>query len=126
MIRILAIAAVLAAPVADAQEVVVPSGLSIVLQEIRLEEEPRKMARFRFVAPAIKGGAVAFADLVDDVDFLCAEVVLPGLADNGWTDGNVVISLAEVPTEFGTPAPDITQYFQPYRVVDGACIWEPF
>lgn len=109
-----------------AQAVEVPSGLTITLQEVRLEEEPIKMARFRFVAPAIKGGAVAFADVLDDVEYLCEKIVVPGLAENGWIQGSVVISLAEAPVPFGEPAPDITQYFQPYSIADGACTWEPF
>ncbi len=109
-----------------AQEITVPSGLSMTLQEVRLEQEPAAMARFRFVVPAIKGGMVPFADVVGDIEFLCSDVVVPALAANDWTTGSVVISLAEVAVPFGEPAPEITQYFQPYSIQDSTCLWEPF
>lgn len=112
--------------VAAAQEVSVPSGLSMTLQEVLMEQSPSNLARFRFVAPAIKDGGIAFADVVEDIEFLCRDVVLPALAANDWTGDSVVISLSEVALPFGEPAPEVTQYFQPYTIKDGACIWDQF
>jgi hypothetical protein len=117
-------ATVLAVPAA-AQVVAVPSGISVTLFDVRFEAEP-PLARFRFVVPDIADGAVAFADVVEDMTFLCDAVVVPALAANGWSAGEVVISFSAEELPFGEAAPEITQYFQPYSVADGACIWEDF
>ena len=109
-----------------AQEVVVPSGIEVTLYDVILEPDT-KIARYRFRVPAIGGDdGVTFADALPDIQFLCDEVVVPGLAENGWTQGEVVISLSTQDVDFGVASPGVVQYFQPFSIQAGACIWEDF
>lgn len=109
-----------------AQEVAVPSGIEVTLYDVILEPDAQT-ARFRFRAPAIGGAdGVTFADALPDIQFLCDDIVVPGLAQNGWTEGEVVISLSAQDVVFGVASPDVVQYFQPFSIRAGACIWEDF
>jgi hypothetical protein len=120
------VALALIAPIAQAQQVAVPSGIDIALYDVILEPT-KQVARFRFHAPdiGIEHG-VTFTDAVPDLQYLCDEVVVPGLAENGWTSGEVVISLSASKVEFGVARPDVVQYFQPFSIQAGACMWEDF
>jgi hypothetical protein len=111
---------------APAQEMPVPSGTQMTLFEVLFEQEPVPLARFRFVVPAIAQGAVSFGDLLPDIEYLCGTVAVPALAANGWTTGEIVISLSEQELTFGENAPDITQYFQPFSIQGDACQMEDF
>jgi hypothetical protein len=107
----------------------VPSGQAVQLHEVLLDEAPGALwARFRFVAPAISrdGGTVDFGQAGLDMDHLCAALVLDYLKAHSITPARVVISLSDRKVEFGAPAPDATQFFEAYRLEDGACIWEEF
>ncbi|WP_143058017.1 DUF6497 family protein [Loktanella fryxellensis] len=110
-----------------AQQIDVPSGLSVALDDVILEAEAQT-ARFRFIAPAIAEGpdAVTFGDVVDDLQYLCDAVIVPALQSQGWTSGDVVMSLSDQPVDFGEYDPAVTQFFQPFRLQDAACIWEDF
>lgn len=107
-----------------AQQVAVPSGIEVTLYDVILEPDAN-VARFRFLVPAIATD-VGFADALPDIQFLCDDVVVPGLAENGWTEGEVVISLSAKEVAFGVATPDVVQYFQPFSIQAGACIWEDF
>lgn len=121
-----AIALALSAPNVAAQQVAVPSGLDIALYDVILEPA-KQIARFRFLAPQISNeGGVTFTDVVPDLQYLCDEIVVPGLAENGWTKGDVVISLSASEVEFGVASPEVVQYFQPFSIQAGACMWEDF
>ncbi len=113
---------------ASAQEVAVPSGVPMTLYDVRLEDEPEQVARFRFVSAAIdpSGEGRTFGDLVDDLQFICEQVVVPSLAANDWTGQSVVISVSSQETEFGIYDDSVTQFFQPYQIKDGTCAWEEF
>ncbi len=115
------------ATAAAAQDVPVPSGVAMTLYDVRLEEDPA-IARFRFVSPAIDpaGEGRTFGDLVDDLEYICAAVVVPSLAANDWAGQEVVISVSSQETEFGVFDDSITQFFQPYKIEDGTCLWEDF
>lgn len=112
---------------AAAQDIAVPSGVAITLYDVILEETPQ-VARFRFVSAAIDpaGEGRGFADLVDDLQYLCETVVVPSLAANGWTGEDVILSVASQETEFGVFVEGITQFFQPYQIKEGACAWTEF
>jgi len=90
---------------ASAQDVTVPSGHAMSLFDVILEE-PTQTARFRFLVPAIAADE--------------------GLAANGWSAKDIVISMSSRELEFGTLTAEITQFFQPFRVQDDTCIWEDF
>lgn len=104
-----------------------PSGLEISLNDVILEADT-KVARFRFIVPAIgpDGGQKVFADVIDDLQYVCDRVIVPALQGNGWDSGEVVVSISDKPVAFGTYSPDVTQFFQPFRLEANACIWEDF
>ena len=112
---------------AMAQSVPVPSGTDMQLFDVIFEENP-SVGRFRFVVPAIapEGLALQFEDVMDDVDYLCAAVVLPALSASGQSTDLVVISLSEQEIAFGEIDADVTQYFQSFQVIDNTCLWEAF
>lgn len=125
-VRYACIALALCATAVDAQQVTVPSGAPMTLYDVILEPDAQ-IARFRFLAPSIGGeDGTPFADILPDIQFLCDDIVVPGLAENGWTDGEVVISLSAAKVAFGVASPDVVQYFQPFSIQAGACIWEDF
>ncbi len=108
----------------------VPSGQAITLQDVIWSEEgPLGLAlRFRFVAPAIarEGGNVDFDTASADMADLCQRFALPRLADLGPAPRQIIISMAAAPVPYGEAAPEVTQFFESYRVENGTCIWEMF
>ncbi len=120
-IRYLAIiASFLALPV-TAQQIAVPSGRVLSLFEVIIEDD---MGRFRFVLPEIADG-VDFEDIADDIDYVCSQVALPALTQAGSDVSQLVISVSAAEVAFGEPT-EIVQYFQPFRRVADACVWEEF
>lgn len=110
--------------------IVVPSGQAITLQDV-IWNAPGPfglVARFRFVAPAISRGenAVDFGAASADMLHLCQTYALVRVADLGPVPSQIIISLASAPVPFGTAAPEVTQYFEAYRVENQTCIWEQF
>ncbi|WP_147126162.1 DUF6497 family protein [Shimia ponticola] len=106
----------------------VPSGQELTFQESFYEEQAdgALWARYRFVMPAIaRGGDVGYAEVADDFVHLCEVYVLPGL-DAEDLPVQIVISLSDRESEFGVPTPDATQFFEAFRIENGACIWEGF
>jgi Family of unknown function (DUF6497) len=115
-----------AAPGDDAL-IPVPSGQAVTLQEVvwNAPGPDGLTLRFRFVAPDIApGGAVSFDAASADMQALCQTYAIPRLSDFGPQVQQIVISLADRAVVFGATEPDATQFFEAYRVEDGACIWE--
>ena len=112
---------------AAAQQISVPSGLDIALYDVILEADAQ-VARFRFLVPeiAVTGGHKVFADVIDDLQYVCDSVIVPALQGNGWSTGEVVVSVSDRPVDFGVYDPEVTQFFQPFRMEADACIWEDF
>lgn len=118
-----------AAPAVGQVPVDVPSGQPVELVEVLLDENPGALwVRFRFLAPRIaeNGGDVSYEIAGPDMDHLCDAVAVPYLEAHDIDAVRVVISLADRAVEFGASDPDATQFFETYRVEDGACIWEEF
>jgi Family of unknown function (DUF6497) len=110
--------------------IAVPSGQVVTLQET-IWNAPGPMGmvtRFRFLAPAIarNGGTVDFAAASADMAHLCQAFALDRVVQAGAAPAQVIISLADQVVPFGEAAPEATQYFEAYRIEDGACIWEAF
>lgn len=82
------------------------------------------MARFRFVLPQV-GTGLGFSDILDDIEYVCAQVALPALTQSGSGVTQLVISVSAEQVPFGA-ATDVVQYFQPFRRDGDACIWEEF
>lgn len=122
-----AVALSLISSTAVAQAIAVPSGAAMELFDVILEEEP-SVGRFRFVVPAISpdGVGLKFEDVMNDIDFLCDEVVLPALLSSGKVTETVVISLSEQEIAFGEIDASVTQFFQSFQIIDESCIWEEF
>lgn len=106
----------------------VPSHQTITLQEVLLDDRSGaapQYARFRFVTPGI-GANLTFTDVEADFPVLCNRYAVPVLQARASRVDQVVISFASQPIDFGVADPDTTQYFEAFRLENGACIWESF
>ncbi len=110
-----------------AQLISVPSGTEMRLFEVIFDDQ-LEVTRFRFVSPAISPAkeALQFEDVIGDLEYLCADVVLPALAASEQSAQAIVISLSEREIAFGEVAPDVVQFFQPFDISNGTCMWEEF
>lgn len=113
-----------------AQPVEVPSGQEISYHDvIRDVRSTRGWSwRFRFVAPGIdrEDGTVDFATAALDMDHLCQNYAIPRLPPMGPRPREIVITLMSDVVEFGETKPEITQFFEAYRVDGDTCVWEGF
>ena len=110
---------------AIAQDIAVPSGVPVAFHEVILEPDTG-FARFRFVVDGLGDAGRSLPDLEGEFGWLCDNVVLPALEQNGWDASQIIISMADRVFPFGETVPDVVQYFEGYSIVDGACHWEPF
>lgn len=60
------------------------------------------------------------------MEVLCNEFALPRLPATGPAPAQIIISLSDRAVAFGEPAPEATQFFEAYTIIDGRCQWEPF
>ena len=107
----------------------VPSGQPVELVEVLVEQQADgDWVRFRFIAPHIarEGGTITYAEAEPDFAHLCESFAVPYIAQYELTADVVVISLADRAVEFGQADPEATQFFEAFRLEDGACIWEEF
>ena len=56
--------------------------------------------------------------------FLCDTVAAPYIAQYELTGDVIVISMSDRRAEFGAADPDMTQFFELFRLNDNTCIWE--
>ena len=114
--------------------IALPSGQLVSLMEtIWNAPGPDGMVtRFRFVAPAInpetapETGAIDFEMATADIAWLCQNFALDRVMTSGPLPAQIIVSLSDRAVPFGETAPDVVQYFEAFRVEDGACIWEMF
>ncbi|MCV6585188.1 MAG: DUF6497 family protein [Marinibacterium sp.] len=115
---------------ADAASIDVPSGQSVDLHEVLLDDTPGALwVRFRFVAPQISAttGAVSADVAAADMDYLCTAVALPYIASYDLAPQRIVVSLSDRALAFGMSDPDATQYFELYSADasdPSGCVWE--
>lgn len=120
-------ATALAVPSGATELVSVPSGQSVTYLETidETSEQGEAAVRFRFLAPAIgEGGDIDADTALGDMTHLCEAFALPQLAQTEPPVQTVVISLSDRPVDFGATDPEAVQYFEAFRIEDGACIWE--
>jgi hypothetical protein len=127
MLRLLA-AAMVPAGLAHADGAGVPSGQALALWEVRWEtvgDGPAPGSTqmvLRLIAPAL--GTAEGPDYemaLADMDWLCLTHAVP-LSRLAYAQGDrVVVNLTARPVPRGAADPDTVQYFQTYRIVDGAC-----
>lgn len=123
------LAVLLAGPVLAETPIDAPSGQSVTLSEILLDDAPGQLwARFRFVAPAIASetGTIDPAAAAGDMQHLCDAVAVAYLVENDLVPERIVVSLSDRFVPFGQTNADATQFFELYSLRDGACIWEEF
>jgi len=112
------------------ERVIVPSGQDVrYLDTVQSAPGPEGLTiRFRFVAPAIaRDGATVDVEAAQaDMEVLCNEFALPRLPATGPAPAQIIISLSDRAVAFGEPAPEATQFFEAYTIIDGRCQWEPF
>lgn len=107
----------------------VPSGQPMTLQDViwNVPGTDGLATRFRFLAPGIApGGGVDFDTASADMLALCDGFALPRVIDNNPPPSQIIISLSATPVPFGEAAPDVAQFFESYRIENGACQWEMF
>lgn len=114
----------------EAALIEVPSGQPVTLQDVIWNEPgPEGLTvRFRFVAPEItpETGVNDFEAMAEDMLHLCQNYALPRVITSTPLPQQIVISLSDVPVEFGVAAPEATQFFDAFSIEDGVCIWEMF
>lgn len=118
------------AAAAEEEALPLPSGLTARVQEVLTDRPGLGLTyRFRFVAEGFAGVGdteTQLESVLADLIWLCESYALPRLANIGPVPAQVVISLADQPSEFGVFDPDVIQVFEAYRPREGACIWEMF
>lgn len=104
----------------------VPSGLHLTLQEVLEDPQPdgRLWLRLRYVAPTLTREGRSAID--GDFQALCLSQAVPYVPAAADHADEAVISIASAPVEFGTNAPDVTQFFEVFSLKDGTCIWEAY
>jgi hypothetical protein len=119
-----------AGPDVPDEQIVLPSGQTVTLQDVvwNVPGPEGLTSRFRFIAPAIaaSGGTVDFETAAADMLWLCQNYALPRVADPGPQPSQIVISLSDIPVPFGEANPVATQFFEAYTLEDGACQWSVF
>lgn len=111
--------------------IAVPSGQPVTLQDV-IWNEPGPdglTARFRFIAPEIARdtGSIDFETALEDMDHLCETYALPRtLTTTGPRPVQIIVSMSDIPVEFGIITPEATQFFEAYSIAEGICQWEPF
>ena len=105
---------------AAADPIEMPSGLTGYLHEV-IADESAELYRFRFVAPEFSK-STGLEIVAADLEHLCDEIAVSDVSDGA----QIIISLADQPTEFGVAAPNVTQVFEAFRAESGRCIWEEF
>lgn len=113
----------------DGLVVDVPSGQSVTLLDVvwNVPGPDGLTTRFRFLTPAIApGGGVDFDTASADMQHLCDAFALPRVKDNVPAPSQIVVSFSDRPLPFGASDPEVTQFFEAYRIEGGACEWEMF
>ena len=98
-----------------------PSGQPVELYDVMVDEDGT--TRWRFLAPEVR--SLDSAAVLDDMQALCETFVLPSL--DGEEEGErIIVSLMDIPVEFGKITPEARQHFEVYTLENGTCIWEMF
>jgi len=110
----------------DGPKVEVPSGRKLSLIDV-ITNAPGPSgatARFRFLAPGLASEDADAA--AADMQALCDSFALPRTDGMVPAPQQIVISFAGAAVPFGEAAPDVVQFFESYRIENGACVWEVF
>ena len=105
----------------------VPSGQPVTFHEMLWDRPGGGLVyRFRFIAPEIGQEGREYEDVEADMKYLCETFAKDRIAATGPKPSQIVISFSQSTTEFGVADPDVTQFFEAYRIEDETCILEFF
>ncbi len=107
-------------------KVEVPSGRELSLIDV-ITNAPGPAgaaARFRFLAPGLAAEDAETAN--GDMQVVCDSFALERTDDMVPTPQQIIITFMGAAVPFGEPAPDVVQFFESFRVENGACVWEVF
>ena len=110
----------------DGPKVEVPSGRKLSLIDV-ITNAPGPAgatARFRFLVPGLASEEADAA--AADMQALCDSFALARTDGMVPAPQQIVISFAGEAVPFGEAAPDVVQFFESYRIENGACVWEVF
>jgi Family of unknown function (DUF6497) len=104
----------------------VPSGRGVVPIDVitNMPGTAGAAARFRYLVPDLAADDLSAS--ADDMQVLCDSHALPLTGGMVPAPQQVIITLMASEVPFGQPAPDVVQFFETYRVEDGACVVEPY
>lgn len=121
---------ILPLPLMAEDALTLPSGQKVTLIEVltNIPGSDGLAIRYRFLAPQIARdtGTIDADTAGDDMDWLCNTYALPRLPKNGPQPAEIIISMSDMNVPFGEDHPEATQFFNSYKVEDGACQWEMF
>jgi len=104
-----------------------PSGLEAELLEVLSGPSASGLVyRFRFVAEGFTPSDETVELVQLDLQYLCDAYALGRLPELGPKPSQIIISLADRPTEFGMADSRARQVFAAFSPVGSACIWEMF
>ena len=111
---------------ASGPKVEVPSGRSLSLIDVITNAPGPEgaTARFRFLAPGLQSEDAAGA--AADMQAVCDSFAVKRIDGMVPAPQQIVIVFAGEAVPFGEAAPDVVQFFESYRVENGACVWEVF
>lgn len=100
-----------------------PSGLSPVLEDARIETRPgaageEVWATFRFLAQGMEG----YDQVSGDFGPLCATVARPALAATGQEASVIVVALTDRPVPPGAVDLDAVQFFESFAPSGTGCV----
>lgn len=107
-------------------QIEVPSGRTLSLIDIITNAPGPEgaAARFRFLAPELTSEDAEAA--AADMQVLCDSFALERTVGMVPEPQQIIISFANAAVPFGEAAPDVVQFFESFRIENGACVWEVF
>jgi hypothetical protein len=126
MLAVLALVAACQEDPPAGETVEVPSGRALSLIDV-ITNAPGPQgatARFRFLAPGLASEDAEAA--ATDMQVVCDSFALERTDGMVPEPQQIVISFAGAKVPFGEAAPDVVQFFESYRIENGACVWEVF
>lgn len=107
-------------------QIEVPSGRTLSLIDVITNAPGPEgaAARFRFLAPDLTSEDAEAA--AADMQVLCDSFALERTRGMVPEPQQIIISFADTAVPFGEAAPDVVQFFESFRIENGACVWEVF
>ncbi|WP_068113797.1 DUF6497 family protein [Tropicimonas marinistellae] len=121
------LAIAMTAQIVAAQEVTLPSGLTVTYLDRIVERQAtgETWLTLRFVTPRIdrRSGDLGYEDVALDLDRLCDSEGLNAVAETGAVD-QVMIALMDRALERGATDPDATMFIGAYLPTTEGCVWQ--